>query len=103
MEVKFMKKIFYTIISFSLLFFLIGSAFAASPEIDCGSLPGCDGGSLDGSGITTIIANVIATVIKYVAVIAVLAVMYGGVLYLLSSGEEEKTKKAKNVIIWALL
>jgi hypothetical protein len=35
-------------------------------------------------------------------VIAVIAVMYGGIMYLLSSGEEEKTKKAKNIIIWAL-
>lgn len=41
--------------------------------------------------------------IKYVAVIAVIAVMIGGIMYLLSSGEEEKTKKAKNIIIWALV
>ena len=41
--------------------------------------------------------------IQYVAVIAVIAVMIGGIMYLLSSGEEEKTQKAKNIIIWALV
>ena len=59
--------------------------------------------SLDNDNIVlNTIGNLIATTIGYIAVIAVLAVMYGGILYLLSSWEEEKTKKAKNVIIWAL-
>jgi uncharacterized membrane protein len=50
-----------------------------------------------------ILGNIITLLIKYVAVIAVIAVMIGGIMYLISSGDEEKTKKAKNTIIWALV
>jgi hypothetical protein len=41
--------------------------------------------------------------LQYVSVVAVIALMLSGFLYLLSGGEEEKTKKAKNWIIWSLV
>ncbi len=93
-----MKKYLY--ISLALLLWLQQS-FAGVPDIQCGGLP-CPDKTGD-NGVFWIIGKLIATGIKYVAVIAVLAVMYGGIMYLISSGEEEKTKKAKSVIIWALL
>ncbi|USN58044.1 MAG: hypothetical protein H6767_06960 [Candidatus Peribacteria bacterium] len=40
--------------------------------------------------------------IKYVAVAAVIALMLAGAMYLVSGGEEEKVKKAKTWVIWAL-
>jgi hypothetical protein len=49
------------------------------------------------------VANFIALLIEYVAVIAVMAVMISGIMYILSGGEEEKVKKAKDWIIWSLL
>ncbi len=80
------------------------SVFAAkTPPIECGNLPGCSGGGMSKESTFGVIGKTIETGIQYVAVIAVIAVMIGGVMYLLSSGEEEKTKKAKNVIIWALV
>jgi hypothetical protein len=36
-------------------------------------------------------------------VVAVIAVMISGVMYILSSGEEEKTKRAKDWIMWSLI
>jgi len=84
---------------------ILGSlpTFAANPPINCGNLPGCDGGWANETETFGIIGSVIETWIQYVAVLAVLAIMFGWVMYLVSSGDEEKTKKAKNIIIWALV
>lgn len=77
--------------------------FAANPpEINCGNLPWCASGSTSETETFSILWNVIATGIQYVAVIAVITVMIGWIMYLISSWEEEKVKKAKNVIIWSL-
>lgn len=81
----------------------VWSAFAA-PEIHCGNLPGCsDDGSVSEAQTFGIIGSAIETGIQYTAVLAVLAVMIGGILYLISSWDEEKTKRAKNIVIWALV
>ena len=49
------------------------------------------------------ILDIIHLMLQYVSVIAVIALMLSWFLYLLSGGEEEKTKKAKNWIIWSLV
>ncbi len=79
--------------------------FAAPPEINCWALPGCDDGTWSAStaSVYDTIWNLIRLLIEYVAVIAVIAVMIGWVMYLVSWGDEEKTKRAKSVIIWALV
>lgn len=75
----------------------------AAPDVECGGLPGCSDVGVSWSGVYGILGNIIALLIKYIAVIAVIAVMIGGIMYLISSGDEEKTKKAKSIIIWALV
>lgn len=90
-----MKFLFLTIALLS--YFSVASA--AVPDINCGGLP-CPTSE---SNLYNVIGNVIATGIKYVAVVAVVAVMIGGIMYILSGGQEEKTKQAKNIIIWALV
>lgn len=76
----------------------------AIPDVNCWNLPGCnDGGNVTETQTFNIIGSVIETGIQYTAVIAVLAIMIGGIMYLISSGDEEKTKRAKNIIIWALV
>jgi len=90
-----MKHIFFIFAPF-LYFFLNNALLAATPRPQCDGLPWCSEGS---NTITfSVIGNLTATVIQYVAVIAVVAVMYGWILYLLSSWDDEKIKKAKNVI-----
>lgn len=84
----------------NIILFQIGFAI---PDVACGSLPWCGDSSVDGDGVFAIIWNIISLMIKYIAVIAVIAVMIGGIMYLISSWEEEKTKKAKTVITWALV
>lgn len=76
----------------------------AAPEINCGHLPGCNNGTgLSERATFNILWRVIETAIQYTAVIAVIAIMIGGIMYLLSSGDEEKTKKAQKVIVWSLV
>jgi len=96
------------ILSFILFIFVIShiSVHAGIPDINCGDLPWCsDGGSLTGSNPAPInfVASIITEAIKYVAVIAVIALMVSGILYLISGGDEEKVKKAKMWITWALV
>jgi hypothetical protein len=49
------------------------------------------------------ILDIIHLMLQYVSVIAVIALMLSWFMYLLSWGEEEKTKKAKSWIIWSLV
>lgn len=95
--------LFFSIAVFASLCMWVDIFAASIPDIECWGLPGCDGGVSSETNIYGIIWNIIALLIQYVAVFAVLAVMYGGILYLISSGDEEKTKKAKTTIIWALV
>lgn len=92
----------YVVLAFLIntLFFQLGFAI---PKVDCGSLPWCGSTTVSGDGVFSIIGNIISLMIQYIAVIAVIAVMVGGIMYVISSWEEEKTKKAKMVIIWALV
>jgi len=82
---------------------LITVSYGAAPDINCGNLPGCwDDASTEGE-IFWVIWNIISLMIQYIAVLAVLAVMLWGIMYLVSAGDEEKTKRAKSVITWALV
>ena len=47
--------------------------------------------------------DIISSMIKYVAIIAVISLMLSWIMYLISNWEEEKVKKAKNWIIWSLV
>jgi hypothetical protein len=103
-----MKTFTYLILAFLISVALFQLGFAApapAPVVNCGGLPGCFDAAeaADSPGVYDILGNIIALLIKYVAVIAVIAVMIGGIMYLISSWDEEKTKKAKNTIIWALV
>jgi len=45
----------------------------------------------------------IVTFIKYIAIIAVISLMFWWIMYILSWWEEEKIKKAKSWIIWSIV
>ncbi|QFR38660.1 hypothetical protein A9Q91_00300 [Candidatus Gracilibacteria bacterium 28_42_T64] len=90
---------------------LISKVFAAAPTVNCIGLPGCadtDVANPIPSDIsknigTTLVTNIISQMIQYVAVVAVISLMLSGVMYLVSGGEEEKTKRAKSWIMWSLV
>ena len=47
--------------------------------------------------------HLILTGLKVVAIIAVMAIIYGGILYLTSAGDQEKTEMGKKTIIGAVI
>ena len=75
----------------------------ASPEINCAGLPWCDADWNNEDIIEKISVNIITEMIKYISVLAVIALMISWIMYMLSGWEEEKTKKAKTWIIWSLV
>lgn len=92
------------VLKFSILFFFfISKVFATAPGVVCNELPWCNATNIGGTSFFTLIWNIIANGIKYVAVISVLSLMIAGMMYLTSGWEEEGVKKAKKWIIWALV
>lgn len=95
-----MKKI---IILFSLLLTSCAKYWRSSAPDVCGNvwIPGC--GGWRNQNVIDYISNAISLMIQYVGVVAVIAVMISGIMYIVSSGEEEKVNRAKKWIIWSLL
>lgn len=54
-------------------------------------------------GIYSIIQKVIVAAIKYLGPIAVITISYGGILFVISYGDETKVKKAKTIIAYSLI
>jgi len=105
------NKIFLVIVSYFL--FLNSSVFASTaPTINCVWLPWCKDTSitnptpatqLDNNVWLVFVDSIISNLIQFVAVFAVFALIISWFMYLLSSWDEEKTKKAKKWIIWSLV
>ena len=86
-----------TIILLVCLSLITSSAFADLPKPQEMGLP------FTGKGADTSIALVIKEAMKYIGVLAVIALSWGGVQFLLSAGEDQKVKVAKNIITYALV
>ena len=107
-------KIF--IASYASFLLLINNVFATNTKavtINCYGLPACPDDNIaeptpglvweDYNVWAVFILDIISTMLQYVSVVAVIALMLSWVLYLFSAGEEEKTNKAKSWIIWSLV
>ena len=51
----------------------------------------------------TLISNVIALIIGVLGVAAVLAIIYGGILYVTAAGDPEKAERGKRAIMYAVI
>ncbi len=94
-----MKKLYKFFIIYLVL---ITNIYASGPWVVCDWLPGCSSW-VTWKSFFSFLWSLVSEWIKYVAVIAVLALVYSGMMYLLSAWEDEKVKKAKNAIIWSLV
>lgn len=103
---------FRKIFAICIVFFLgITNSIAAAPEVNCVWLPGCSGSDRSSPSTPDISSNVwmelissiIWQLIQFVAVIAVIALIISGIMYLVSWWAEEKVKKAKTWITWSLI
>lgn len=106
-----MKKIFFILIWF---FFYLNSAYAWIsisigwwwwwsdwPNIACEWLPWC--GTSNSWDALNFIWNLVAELIKYVAVIAVIALIFAWFMYIFSWWDDTKAKNARKWIIWSLV
>lgn len=108
------KKIFISLICYFILF---ETSFAwfwdwlwswwkysnwNAPDIKCGWLPWCLTNDKN-NAVFNFTSKLISNLINYVAVFAVLALIISWIMYILSGWDEEKTKTAKNWIIWSLV
>ncbi len=75
-------------------------ALNALPDVDKGiGLPFQN----ESVGPAGYIGKIIKEVIKYTGLLAILALTYGGILMMLSYGDDGKIKGAKNIITYALV
>lgn len=104
------KKIIFSIlvyflyfdISFAWWFDFEYNSTSWNPPVNCKWLPGCSSATNYGV-VTKVSSNLIAHLIQYVAVFAVMALVISWVKYLISWWDEAKVKDAKNWIIWSLV
>lgn len=85
--------------SLSVLFsFSLASAVDSLPQPDALGLP-----FESSTEATTPIVKIIKESIKYVGLLAILALSWGGIQFLTSMGNDEKVKHAKQTVIYALV
>jgi hypothetical protein len=109
---------FFIIVSlFSLTVFV--PTFAACDPISGGSakdfLSGCAQDSADGNravvvppsgweeGVKELVVKIATRVLQFGALFAIGAIVWSGIRYTTSAGDDEKTKSAKNVLIYAII
>ena len=97
---SYFKKIsIFMVILFSLfLFSSLVNAADVLPKPDSMGLP-----FENVSDATFPIVKIIKETIKYIGILAILAISWGGLQFLTSIGNDEKVKKAKHTIIYALV
>lgn len=70
--------------------------FAASPTVD-------DVGTSKDKNLTGDITNIVNAIIGALGIVAVVVIIIGGILYMTSSGESGKVKKAKDTILYGVI
>jgi hypothetical protein len=70
----------------------------ADPSIGCVSTPG--NVVNPESSIVQILMNAASTLMSLVIGVAVIIIIYGGIVYATAGGDETKTNKAKRVLFW---
>lgn len=96
---KFINKSLFRQIGISIIIFVFFFSFALSAPND-GKIGNPLGGANSLSALLEAVTNVL---IQLGAIVAALAIMYGGFLYVTAQGNEEKLQKAQATVTWALV
>ncbi|MCF7860278.1 pilin [Patescibacteria group bacterium] len=100
-----MRKVIIASLFFALLL------FGSMPQVFAGE-SGCPDGKctitnpLDGAGIDspqTLIGRIINSVLGVVGSLALVMFIYGGLIWMTSSGSSEQVKKGRDILIWAAI
>lgn len=51
----------------------------------------------------TLVTTVLKYFLSFLGLLCTIMIIYGGILYVTSAGEEEKTKKGRNIILYAII
>lgn len=79
------------------------TAVAADPFAACSVGSGGSICNSKGDDAQDMVRNIITVVLFLVGAISVIAIIYGGLMYTVSNGEPEKIKKAKSIIVNAII
>lgn len=82
---------------------IIATAIAVIPAFALADFSGIPNGALSKSTLGVILGNVLGFAFGLLIVLAAIFIVYAGFLYLTAGGEEEKVKKAKNYLVYAVV
>ena len=60
-------------------------------------------GTLGNSDLTTLISSIIAVVMSFLGIVAVLIMLWGGFIWMTAGGEQDKVDKAKKLIVSGII
>ncbi|MDO8492056.1 MAG: hypothetical protein Q7S34_00225 [bacterium] len=83
-------------IGFSIMFFVVPVFFAYAVDIENPLGPG-------NTTFEAVISRIADFAVLIATPIAVIVILYAGVLFMTSAGDVEKVKKAKRALLWALV
>lgn len=101
--------IFFAVASFSFVALPTHAAPSSAQQSICGnenippeirSSSGCDD---EGGELPNVVINIVNIIITLISIIAVIAIIFGGVQYMTSAGDPGKLKKAKDIILYAVI
>jgi len=73
----------------------------ADPSIGCTNAPPSAVSSY--TSITEVILNIASILMSVTAVAATALLIYGGIMYAMAAGDDEKIKKSKRIMIWSMV
>ena len=85
-------------------FSALGGATAGAQLISAGDVPSNVAGATGGeTSFRAIILNIVNFFLGFLGLIAVIMIIYGGITYVTSAGNEEKAGEAKKIIMYAII
>lgn len=96
-----MKKKFLSFFFLSAFSFLFSGLIVYAQDYGLGATAGAAG--LQRESVPTLVGNVVGTALSMIGVLFFVLMVYGGLLWMTSRGNEEQTRKAKDTIVAATI
>ena len=80
----------------------LSTPYQAWAQLD-NNVPDVTGKNIGGSNLKQAIVNIVKYILTFVAIIAVAVIVFAGIRFIISAGEEGEKEKAKKMIIYAVI
>jgi len=101
---KFFLISIFIFILFSPLIAFAGQGASGGPGVtEPVQLPNPLGTGAEKTNIPTLLGNVVKAILGIVGSLALVMFIYGGIIWMTSSGNAEQVTKGKNIVIWATI